>query len=87
MMPFMNPEDTEPLSEEEAVRKMANIGAIMEGAGAGFTEDDMRLLRDVFASGSAVEDEMERFIEQYRGADDEEEDDEDDEIGLNSLDW
>ena len=32
MFPMMDPEKMKPMEEDEAVKKMANIGAIMEGA-------------------------------------------------------
>lgn len=31
MFPMMDPEKMKPMEEDEAVKKMANIGAIMEG--------------------------------------------------------
>ena len=46
MFPMMDPEKMKPMEEDEAVKKMASIGAIMEGAGASFGEEDMRLFRD-----------------------------------------
>ena len=36
MFPMMDPDKMKPMEEDEAVKKMANIGAIMEGAGASF---------------------------------------------------
>ena len=53
MFPMMDPEKMKPMEEDEAVKKMANIGAIMEGAGASFGEEDMRLFRDAFAGTSS----------------------------------
>ena len=44
MFPMMDPEKMKPMEEDEAVKKMANIGAIMEGAGASFGRR-MRLFR------------------------------------------
>ena len=41
MFPMMDPEKMKPMEEDEAVKKMANIGAIMEGAGASFGEEEM----------------------------------------------
>ena len=80
------------MEEDEAVKKMANIGAIMEGAGASFGEEDMRLFRDAFAGTSSIEEQMEAIISRYSslGEDDEEEeedDDDDGEIRLSDLDF
>ena len=55
MFPMMDPEKMKPMEEDEAVKKMANIGAIMEGAGASFGEEDMRLFRDAFMGTSSIE--------------------------------
>lgn len=40
MFPMMDPDKMKPMEEDEAVKKMASIGAIMEGAGDSFSEDD-----------------------------------------------
>lgn len=91
MFPMMDPEKMKPMEEDEAVKKMANIGAIMEGAGASFGEEDMRLFRDAFMGTSSIEEQMETIISRYSslGEDDEEEDDDDDdgEIRLSDLDF
>ena len=91
MFPMMDPEKMKPMEEDEAVKKMANIGAIMEGAGASFGEEDMRLFRDAFMGTSSIEEQMEAIISRYSslGEDDEEEDDDDDdgEIRLSDLDF
>ena len=90
MFPMMDPEKMKPMEEDEAVKKMANIGAIMEGAGASFGEEDMRLFRDAFMGTKALEEQMEALISRYNGLgeDDEEEEDEDDgEIRLSDLDF
>ena len=90
MYPMMDPKRSEPMSEEEGVKKMAQIGAIMEEAGMGFGEEDMRLLRDAFMGSNAYEDKMEEMIARYQGLMDDEgdeaEDDEDDgEISLEEF--
>lgn len=90
MFPMMDPDKMKPMEEDEAVKKMASIGAIMEGTGDSFSEDDMRLFRDVFMGSNALEEQMEALISRYRslGEDDEEEEDEDDgEIRLSDLDF
>lgn len=90
MFPMMDPEKMKPMEEDEAVKKIANIGAIMEGAGASFGEEDMRLFRDAFMGTNALEEQMEALISRYNGLgeDDEEEEDEDDgEIRLSDLDF
>lgn len=91
MFPMMDPEKMKPMEEDEAVKKMAKIGAIMEGAGASFGEEDMRLFRDAFMGTSSIEEQMEAIISRYSslGEDDEEEDDDDDdgEIRLSDLDF
>ena len=90
MFPMMDPEKMKPMEEDEAVKKMANIGAIMEGAGASFGEEDMMLFRDAFMGTNALEEQMEALISRYNGLgeDDEEEEDEDDgEIRLSDLDF
>ena len=75
MFPMMDPDKMKPMEEDEAVKKMANIGAIMEGAGASFGEEDMRLFRDAFMGTNALEEQMEALISRYNGLgeDDEEE--------------
>ena len=40
MFPMMDPDKMKPMEEDEAVKKMASIGAIMEGTGDSFSEDD-----------------------------------------------
>ena len=83
MFPMMDPEKMKPMEEDEAVKKMANIGAIIG-------EEDMRLFRDAFAGTSSIEEQMEAIISRYSslGEDDEEEDDDDDgEIRLSDLDF
>ena len=88
MFPMMDPEKMKPMEEDEAVKKMANIGAIMEGAGASFDEEDMRLFRDAFMGTNALEEQMEALISRYNGLGEEEEEDEDDgEIRLSDLDF
>ena len=89
MFPMMDPEKMKPMEEDEAVKKMANIGAIMEGAGASFGEEDMRLFRDAFMGTNALEEQMEALISRYSSlSEDEEEEDEDDgEIRLSDLDF
>ena len=85
MFPMMDPEKMKPMEEDEAVKKMANIGAIS------FGEEDMRLFRDAFMGTSSIEEQMEAIISRYSslGEDDEEEDDDDDdgEIRLSDLDF
>ena len=68
---------------------MASIGAIMEGAGASFGEEDMRLFRDAFMGTNALEEQMEALISRYNGLgeDDEEEEEDDGEIRLSDLDF
>lgn len=90
----MNPYDMlhsndEPMSDDDAIRKMANIGAIMENGGDSFSEDDMRLLRDAYSSAPSADDFFESFMSKYLDEDEEEpeEEEDDDEIGLNQLDW
>ena len=78
--------DPIPADDEESIKKMASIGAIMEEAGQAFTEDDMRLLRNVFSAGPSPDDEMEKLIAHYQGLDEDDEEDED-ETNLNALDW
>ena len=75
MFPMMDPDKMKPMEEDEAVKKMANIGAIMEGAGTSFGEEDMRLFRDAFMGTNALEEQMEALISRYNGLgeDDEEE--------------
>lgn len=63
----MDPKKSEPLSEEEGVKKMTQIGAIMQQAGMDFGEDDMRLLRDAYMGQNAYEEQMEALIERYSG--------------------
>lgn len=91
MFPMMDPDKMKPMEEGEAVKKMASIGAIMEGAGASFGEEDMRLFRDAFMGTNALEEQMEALISRYRSLgedDEEEEEDEDDgEIRLSDLDF
>ena len=89
MFPMMDPDKMKPMEEDEAVKKMASIGAIMEGAGDSFSEDDMRLFRDAFMGTNALEEQMEALISRYNGlSEDEEEEDEDDgEICLSDLDF
>ena len=102
MFPMMDPQQSKPMDDEEAVKKMANIGAIMQGAGVDFGEDDMRLLSNAFAGSNAYEEQMEALIERYSkdfepdftGLDGEEEqadavadDEDDDRINLNELDF
>ena len=88
MFPMMDPEKMKPMEEDEAVKKMANIGAIMEGAGDSFSEDDMRLFRDAFMGTNALEEQMEALISRYNGlSEDEEEDEDDGEIRLSDLDF
>ena len=88
MFPMMDPEKMKPMEEDEAVKKMAGIGAIMEGAGASFGEEDMRLFRDAFMGTNALEEQMEALISRYNGLGEEEEEDEDDgEIRLSDLDF
>ncbi len=72
----MNPERSKPMSEEEGVKKMTQIGALMQEAGMDFGEEDMRLLRDAFMGSSAYEDQMEELIARYSGLMDDEEEDE-----------
>ena len=72
----MNPERSKPMSEEEGVKKMTQIGALMQEAGMDFGEEDMRLLRDAFMGSSAYEDQMEELIARYSGLMDDEEADE-----------
>ena len=62
MFPMMDPDKMKPMEEDEAVKKMASIGAIMEGAGDSFSEDDMRLFRDAFMGTNALEEQMEALI-------------------------
>lgn len=69
----MNPERSKPMSEEEGVKKMTQIGALMQEAGMDFGEEDMRLLRDAFIGSSAYEDKMEELIARYTGLMDDEE--------------
>lgn len=85
----MNATDPDiPSEDEESIRKMTAISAIMQEGGDSFSADDMRLLRDAFASGPSSDDFMEQFIESYRNGDAEDAEDEgEDEIGLNQLDW
>ena len=84
MFPMMDPEKMKPMEEDEAVKKMA----IMEGAGASFGEEDMRLFRDAFMGTNALEEQMEALISRYNGLGEEEEEDEDDgEIRLSDLDF
>ncbi len=89
MYPTMDPERSKPMSEEEGVKKMAQIGAIMEEAGMGFGEEDMRLLRDAFMGSSPYEDKMEEMIARYQGLmddeDEQEEDEDEDEISLEEF--
>lgn len=88
MFPMMDPEKMKPMEEDEAVKKMASIGAIMEGAGDSFSEDDMRLFRDAFMGTNALEEQMEALISRYNGlSEDEEEDEDDGEIRLSDLDF
>lgn len=89
MFPMMDPDKMKPMEEDEAVKKMANIGAIMEGAGASFGEEDMRLFRDAFMGTNALEEQMEALISRHNGLgeDDEEEDEDDGEIRLSDLDF
>lgn len=89
MFPMMDPEKMKPMEEDEAVKKMANIGAIMEGAGASFGEEDMRLFRYAFMGTNALEEQMEALISRYNGLgeDDEEEEEDDGEIRLSDLDF
>lgn len=89
MFPMMDPDKMKPMEEDEAVKKMAGIGAIMEGAGDSFSEDDMRLFRDAFMGTNALEEQMEALISRYRGLgeDGEEEDEDDGEIRLSDLDF
>lgn len=89
MFPMMDPDKMKPMEEDEAVKKMASIDAIMEGAGDSFSEDDMRLFRDAFMGTNALEEQMEALISRYNGlSEDEEEEDEDDgEIRLSDLDF
>ena len=103
MFPMMDPEKSKPMDDEEAVRKMASIGAIMEGAGMDFGEDDMRLLSNAFAGSNAYEEQMEALIERYskdfepdlsglEGEDaqagaEAEDDEDEDRINLNELDF
>ena len=88
MFPMMDPEKMKPMEEDEAVKKMASIGDIMEGAGASFGEEDMRLFRDAFMGTNALEEQMEALISRYNGLGEEEEEDEDDgEIRLSDLDF
>lgn len=89
MFPMMDPDKMKPMEEDEAVKKMANIGAIMEGAGDSFSEDDMRLFRDAFMGTNALEEQMEALISRYNGLseDGEEEDEDDGEIRLSDLDF
>ena len=72
----VNPERSKPMSEEEGVKKMTQIGALMQEAGMDFGEEDMRLLRDAFMGSSAYEDQMEELIARYSGLMDDEEADE-----------
>ncbi len=72
----MNPERSKPMSEEEGVKKMTQIGALMQEAGMDFGEEDMRLLRDAFMGSSAYEDQMEELIARYSGLMDDEEEEE-----------
>lgn len=72
----VNPERSKPMSEEEGVKKMTQIGALMQEAGMDFGEEDMRLLRDAFMGSSAYEDQMEELIARYSGLMDDEEEDE-----------
>lgn len=72
----MNPERSKPMTEEEGVKKMTQIGALMQEAGMDFGEEDMRLLRDAFMGSSAYEDQMEELIARYSGLMDDEEEDE-----------
>lgn len=72
----MNPERSKPMGEEEGVKKMTQIGALMQEAGMDFGEEDMRLLRDAFMGSSAYEDQMEELIARYSGLMDDEEADE-----------
>lgn len=87
--PTVNATDPDiPSEDEESIRKMTAISAIMQEGGDSFSADDMRLLRDAFASGPSSDDFMEQFIESYRNGDAEDAEDEgEDEIGLNQLDW
>lgn len=88
MFPMMDPDKMKPMEEDEAVKKMASIGAIMEGAGDSFSEDDMRLFRDAFMGTNALEEQMEALISRYNGlSEDEEEDEDDGEIRLSDLDF
>lgn len=89
MFPMMDPDKMKPMEEDEAVKKMANIGAIMEDAGASFGEEDMRLFRDAFMGTNALEEQMEALISRYNGLgeDDEEEEEDDGEIRLSDLDF
>lgn len=89
MFPMMDPDKMKPMEEDEAVKKMANIGAIMEGAGASFGKEDMRLFRDAFMGTNALEEQMEALISRYNGLgeDDEEEEEDDGEIRLSDLDF
>ena len=89
MFPMMDPDKMKPMEEGEAVKKMASIGAIMEGAGDSFSEDDMRLFRDAFMGTNALEEQMEALISRYNGLseDGEEEDEDDGEIRLSDLDF
>ena len=72
----MNPERSKPMTEEEGVKKMTQIGALMQEAGMDFGEEDMRLLRDAFMGSSAYEDQMEELIARYSGLMDDEDEDE-----------
>lgn len=75
MYPMMDPERSKPLSEEEGVKKMTQIGALMQEAGMDFGEEDMRLLRDAFMGSNPYEDQMEELIARYTGLMDDEEED------------
>ena len=99
MYPMMDPKKSKPLSEEEGVKKMTQIGAIMQQAGMDFGEDDMRLLRDAYMGQNAYEEQMEALIarysgdtdweqeveEQLAGSDAEEPDDDDEAIDFSEL--
>ena len=76
MFPMMDPDKMKPMEEDEAVKKMASIGAIMEGAGDSFSEDDMRLFRDAFMGTNALEEQMEALISRYNGLSEDEEEEE-----------
>lgn len=97
MFPMMDPEKMKPMEEDEAVKKMATIGAIMQGAGMDFGEEDMRLLSSAFAGVSSTEEQIEAIIARYSGEDEDDEpdaediaddeEDDDDEIRLSDLDF